>query len=99
MPPEWQERFVQCLEELDETFDWRPKDGRYWVTLKDHKGRYRHDPLMQYRHPDRAYIESLREGSRARRRIRWYEAVYVGLWLRWQRVKTWWKNLEPFIIE
>jgi hypothetical protein len=35
MPQEWQARFVKCLEELDETFDWRPTEGRYWVRLKD----------------------------------------------------------------
>ena len=61
MPREWQERMVQCLEELDEAFEWRPKEGRYWVQLKDDRGRYTHDPLMQYRHPDREYIESIRK--------------------------------------
>lgn len=60
MPVEWQHRFVDCLNELDGTFDWRPSEGRYWVQLKDAQGRYREDPLMEYRHPDRAYIESLR---------------------------------------
>lgn len=60
MPAEWQERMVKCLEELDETFDWRPKDGRYWVQLKDGKGRYTVDRLMQYRHPDIDYIKSIR---------------------------------------
>jgi hypothetical protein len=48
MPGEWQERFVKCLEELDEAIDWRPARGRYWVQLKDEKGRYLHDPLMDY---------------------------------------------------
>jgi hypothetical protein len=48
MPAEWQQRFVRCLEELDAAFDWRPSEGRYWVTLKDAKGRIRHDPLMDY---------------------------------------------------
>lgn len=48
MSVEWQRRFVQCLEELDATFDWRPAEGRYWVTLKDAKGRYRDDPLQDY---------------------------------------------------
>lgn len=50
MPDEWQDRFVTCLEELDETIDWRPKSGRYWVQLKDGKGHYTSDPFMQYRH-------------------------------------------------
>ena len=48
MPEEWQTRFVQCLEELDEAIDWRPSEGRYWVQLKDGKGRYVSDPLMDY---------------------------------------------------
>lgn len=48
MPYEWQEKFTDLLEELDDTIDWRPKDGRYWVKLKDSKGRYISDPLMDY---------------------------------------------------
>lgn len=48
MPHEWQERFVKCLEEMDETIDWRPEEGRYWVQLKNSKGKYVHDPLMDY---------------------------------------------------
>ena len=60
MPAEWQERMVACLRELDDTFDWRPAEGRYWCRLKDSKGRYAPDPLIEYRHPDRVYIESVR---------------------------------------
>lgn len=48
MPDGWQKKFVALLNELDDTFDWRPKDGRYWVRLKDGEGRYCHDPLMDY---------------------------------------------------
>lgn len=48
MPDEWQKRFVKCLNELDDTIDWRPKSGRYWVKLKDGQGRYVEDPLMNY---------------------------------------------------
>ena len=48
MPDEWQSEFVALLEELDETIDWRPKEGRYWVQLKGKKGRYVADPLMDY---------------------------------------------------
>lgn len=48
MPVEWQQRLVACLEELDEQIDWRPKEGRYWVKLKDDRGRYVEDPLMDY---------------------------------------------------
>ena len=48
MPSEWQERFTQCLEELDESIDWRPAEGRYWVQLKNDKGQFIHDPLQDY---------------------------------------------------
>jgi hypothetical protein len=48
MPTEWQQRFTQCLEELDEAFDWRPESGRYWVQLKNDKGHFVHDPLQDY---------------------------------------------------
>ena len=48
MPPEWQARFVQCLDELDELIDWRPADGRYWVELRGSDGRFASDPLMDY---------------------------------------------------
>lgn len=47
MPTEWQERFVQCLEELDDTIDWRPQ-GQYWVELRDSRGKYMRDPLRNY---------------------------------------------------
>ena len=50
MPLKWQLTFVKCLEELDETIDWRPKEGRYWVKLKDAKGRYVKDPLGDYKY-------------------------------------------------
>jgi len=50
MPLEWQEKMVALLEEMDATFDWRPQEGRYWVKLKDDKGRYCDAPLSDYRH-------------------------------------------------
>lgn len=48
MSEEWQQKFTKLLNELDETIDWRPESGRYWVILKDDKGRYVKDPLMDY---------------------------------------------------
>jgi hypothetical protein len=62
MPDAWQARFVQCLEELDATIDWRPKRGQYRVMLcetdeewDENEGRYfdiwgieLRDPLMDY---------------------------------------------------
>jgi len=50
MSYEWQKAFVKCLEELDESFNWRPEEGRYWVRLKDANGKFVHDSLMDYRH-------------------------------------------------
>lgn len=61
MPDEWQARMAQCLHELDDTFDWRPKSGRYWCRLRDDNGRFTDDPLMQYRHPNYAYIASIKK--------------------------------------
>jgi hypothetical protein len=57
MPHEWQVRMAECLQQLDNTIDWRPKEGRYWVKLKDGNGRYVHDPLMNYRHPEKGAIK------------------------------------------
>ena len=48
MPIDWQKKLRDLLNELDATIDWRPLEGRYWVTLKDGRGRYAHDPLMDY---------------------------------------------------
>lgn len=50
MPGEWQARFVQCLEELDEAIDWRPEcSDRYYCFLKDGRtGRFKNDPLADY---------------------------------------------------
>lgn len=48
MPEAWQRKFVALLEKMDEAIDWRPKQGRYWVQLKDGEGRWMRDPLMDY---------------------------------------------------
>ena len=48
MPVQWQSKFVELLEELDNTIDWRPDSGCYWVRLRDSAGRFVHDPLMDY---------------------------------------------------
>lgn len=50
MPEKWQERFVKCLEELDNSLDWRPEEGRYRVELQDEDGNSLTDPLQEYRH-------------------------------------------------
>ena len=58
MPNDWQKRMIVLLNEMDETFDWRPEDGKYWVRLKDNKGKFKHAPLNDYR---RGNIEHLRK--------------------------------------
>lgn len=68
MPDNWQRRFVECLEELDEAIDWRPKEGEcYQVTLRDVEesgrnpewGAARPDPLANYRHPPNIEVEDI----------------------------------------
>ena len=46
---EWQNKMAALLQEMDNTFDWRPKNGRYWVQLRDNHGRYSEAPLNDYR--------------------------------------------------
>ncbi|MDA0244924.1 MAG: hypothetical protein OT477_16025 [Chloroflexi bacterium] len=60
MPVEWQEKMADLLREMDETFDWRPSNGRYWVRLKDDEGRFTEAPLGDYR---RGSCEHLRRAG------------------------------------
>ena len=57
MPVSWQYKIAALLQEMDETFNWRPEQGRYWVQLRDDHGRFSQDPLWNYRHGN---IEHLR---------------------------------------
>ena len=66
MPMEWQRRFARCLYELDELIDWRPKEGRYWVKLKDGKGRYVADPFMDYERGRRTIAYKEQQNDRQR---------------------------------
>ena len=61
MPVEWQAQMAALLDELDDTFDWRPHNGCYWVELRNGHGRFQADPLKEYRHADKEYIESIRK--------------------------------------
>ncbi len=75
MPVHWRNRLAGLMDELDLTFDWRPKDGRYRVQLMSEVERYNEaekrdvthwdaelpDPLMEYRH-SKAAVEVLRRG-------------------------------------
>jgi hypothetical protein len=56
MPIEWQKKMAALLQEMDDTFDWRPKGGRYWVQLRDSHGKYSETPLSNYRHGDIEYL-------------------------------------------
>lgn len=49
MPIKWQRKMAVLLEEMDETFDWLPTEGRYWVKLRDSRGRFVDAPLNDYR--------------------------------------------------
>jgi len=48
MPVPWQKKLVTLLMEMDACVDWHPKEGRYWVQLKDDMGRYVFDKFMDY---------------------------------------------------
>lgn len=50
MPLDWQRKMAALLQEMDDTFNWRPAEGRYWVRLKDARGRFTDAPLADYRH-------------------------------------------------
>jgi hypothetical protein len=58
MPAAWQMQMAALLQEMDDTFDWRPTEGRYWVKLRDGNGHFSHAPLDDYRHGS---IEHLRK--------------------------------------
>ena len=58
MPMAWQKEMAKLLEEMDNTFDWRPEEGRYWVKLRNEKGKFCDAPLWDYRHGN---IEHLRK--------------------------------------
>lgn len=62
MPGEWQERFVACLNELNEEFDpMALPDVDYTVMVRHPTtGRFVEHPYGSYRYPDRALIDSWR---------------------------------------
>lgn len=47
MPEEWQEKFVACLEELNEAYGDQVPNFKYEVRAKA-DGKYAHDPLADY---------------------------------------------------
>ena len=58
MPPDWQQRFVELMDEMAEEF---PNfEGDYMVKLRKN-GRFIPDPLSAYRRPDLYAIERCRK--------------------------------------
>ena len=57
MPKEWQEKMVSLLEEGQRTWDY---EDDYQVRLRGDDGRYKRDPLREYRRPNRDLIEAAR---------------------------------------
>lgn len=49
MPLDWQQRFVDLIEEAD---DFGIETPTYSVQLRDETGRFMRDPWREYRHPD-----------------------------------------------
>lgn len=70
MPDPWQAKMAALLNELDETIDWRPRNGCYQVQLRDYSydrqnnlkwGRKIEDPLEDYQRGRRIVSEYKKE--------------------------------------
>lgn len=64
MPKEWQHRFIDIIDEIEDEFDYSHPDWftpNYTVNCKDKDGRFIQDPWGNYRHPDNKFIEKLRK--------------------------------------
>lgn len=48
MPEEWQHRFVECLNELDQAFGHLEWPSRYAVSVRRSDGRFARDPIPHY---------------------------------------------------
>ncbi len=60
MPTEWQERFVSCINEIEDYFDLSEEKSEYMVKLRGCDRRFVQDPLCNYRRPNMEYINSLK---------------------------------------
>lgn len=69
MPIEWQQRFVECLEQLDEAIDWRPKNGCYQVRLMDEVEEWDEDEGRSVEGWGKELDDPLADYQRGRRRI------------------------------
>jgi len=52
MSKKWQVAFVKLLDQLDEAFSWKPKNGQYWVNLRGDDGKFKplNSNVCDYRH-------------------------------------------------
>lgn len=51
MSNEWQRKFIDCMNELDQEIDWKPEGADYWVQLRKPDGTFTSitdDPLNDY---------------------------------------------------
>lgn len=60
MPPEWQQKMAALLHEYDEAFPNQPDMGTRVQVTQDGKLVKAPHWLLNYRHPDKAKIDSLR---------------------------------------
>lgn len=51
MPDDWQEKFATLLDECRDTYDSSKIEDNYDVKLRGEDGRFKKDPLANYRHP------------------------------------------------
>lgn len=49
MPVEWQKKMVDLINQVPKTLDW-PEDDDYTVQLRDERGRFKTDPLANYKY-------------------------------------------------
>ena len=64
MPHDWQRRMVTLLKEMDDRFDWMPKNRSLFVQARL-GGVIVKLPreLCNYRHPDRSWLKSIFRGK------------------------------------
>lgn len=62
MPDEWQSKMADLLNEYDEHFDFTTLDGLSTTVNIKKNGKFCKPPygLLNYRHPDREFIDSLK---------------------------------------
>lgn len=63
MPKEWQHKFVDLMDEIENEFDFMHPEWEtphYKVKAVDEKGRYIRDKWGNYKYPDTEWIEKIR---------------------------------------